>query len=160
LLQLAESPFGRADQVINRRIALTHLSEDFLGGNAAVHYPDALGFAVLRFNLVQKLPQRGSIGGVARQHFVGQREPLGSHDQRDDHLHAVRTLVSAVSVAPLVVLISRSTGLEISAGKIVEQNVKLGAKQTLPSLGEMTEQRWLVFHHFVQTAIQRIFLHQ
>ena len=77
LLQLAEPPFGRADQVVNGRIALPHLGEDFLGGNAAIHHPDALGFAVLRFNLLQKLPQRGLIGGVARQHFVGQRKTLG-----------------------------------------------------------------------------------
>ena len=42
--------------------------------------------------LLQERLERGLVGGVARQHFVGQRETLRRDDQGDHHLHAVGRL--------------------------------------------------------------------
>ena len=53
LLHLAEPPFGRADQIGDRRIGLAHLGEDIFGGDAAIHHPDALCLAVLRLDLLR-----------------------------------------------------------------------------------------------------------
>src|SRR5215470_10681836 len=91
-------------------------------------------------------------------YFIGERKTLGADDQCDDHLHAVRSLIAAIAVAALILWIVRRIGLEISAGQIVKQHVKLGLKQILPALSKMTEQRSFMLKHFVQTAIQRIFL--
>jgi hypothetical protein len=46
---------------------LPHLRQALLGGNTAVHYPDALSLAVLRLDLAQKIRQRCAIGGVPSQ---------------------------------------------------------------------------------------------
>ena len=54
LLITAQSPFGRPHQVGNRRIALAHLLQDRFGRYPSIHHPDALGFAVLRLDLLQK----------------------------------------------------------------------------------------------------------
>ena len=111
LFQLAQAPLGRAHQVEHRRITGPHLLQVFFGGNAPVHQPDALGFAILRLDLFQKGRQRGLVAGVARHHFITQRKTFRGDDQRDDHLHAVRALVPAVAKAALVRFLKRRIAL-------------------------------------------------
>jgi len=119
-----------------------------------------LRFAVLGFDLAQHVAQRRAVGGVARQHLIGDRKTFRRHDQRDHHLHAVAALVAAVAVAALVVLIVRWRCFEIGAGQIVQQDFEAYPKQILPALAQMIEQRRLVFQQFVEAAIERILLHQ
>jgi hypothetical protein len=77
----------------DRGIALAHLFEHLFSRNAAIHQPDALGFAILLFDLVEKLFERAGVLGVARHHFVGQRKSLRGHHQGNNHLHTVAALV-------------------------------------------------------------------
>ena len=69
--------------VAGERIAGAHLSERFLRGDAAIHDPDALGLAVLLFDLREEVLERGFVGGVAGQHFVGEREAFGRDDKAE-----------------------------------------------------------------------------
>lgn len=48
------------------------------GWPRAFHHPDTLGLAVLRFDLLQEFAQRGFVGDVAGQHFVGELAVLES----------------------------------------------------------------------------------
>jgi hypothetical protein len=95
LLQLAQAAFGRADQVTHRRGAGAHFREHFLGRDAAIHQPGALGFAVLFFDFLEHpferlahVPATASplrllgrlIGGVAGEHFVAERKAFGGDD--------------------------------------------------------------------------------
>jgi len=123
------------------------------GRDAAIHHPDALRLTVLGFDLAQHVAQRLAVGGVARQHLIGDRKTFGRHDQRDHHLHAVAALVAAVAVAALVVLILRRRRLEIGAGQIVQKNFKACPEQILPALVQMIEQRRLVRQQLVEAAI-------
>jgi hypothetical protein len=113
--QGGEPRLGRADHVWHRRIALTHFGQHFLGGNAAVHAPDAAGLAVLLFNLRQEGAQCGGVRRVADPHLIGQRKPFGRDDQRDDHLHAVGTMVATVAVRVFVAVGKGRMALEASA---------------------------------------------
>jgi len=140
--------------------AATHLGQHLLGGNAAIHDPDAVCLAVLGFDLAQHAAQRGAVGGVARQHLVGERKAFRRHDQRNHDLHAVTALVAAVAVAPLVRFIIRRRRLEIAARQIVEQYLEPRSEQVLPPLAQMREQRLFVRQQLVQAAVERILLHQ
>lgn len=85
------------------------------------------------FDLLQETAQGRFVGGVASHDFVSQRKTFGRDDQRDDHLHTVRTLVAAVAKLPLVALRKRRVAFKISRGQIVEQHFKLHAEQILPT---------------------------
>ena len=52
----------------DRRIVLAHFLEDFLGGNAPIHDPNTVGFAVLGFDLFQKVAQGGFVFGSLSWH--------------------------------------------------------------------------------------------
>ncbi len=68
---------------------MTHLGEHFVGRNAAIHHPNAIGLAVLGFDLAQGVAQRRAIGRVPRQHLIGERKAFGRHDQCNHHLDTV-----------------------------------------------------------------------
>ena len=74
-----------------------HLGQAVLGGDAAVHHPDAVGAAVAVLDAVQEAAQGGGVGSASAHHLVAQREALGRDDQRDDDLPAVTSLVAAVA---------------------------------------------------------------
>jgi hypothetical protein len=160
LLQFAQSPLGRSDQIGDGRIGRSHLGEHLVAGYAAVHHPDAVCLAVLGFDLAQDAAQRRAVGGVSRQHLVGERKALRRHDQRNHDLHAVAALVAAVAVAALVRFIVRRSGLEIGAGEVIQQDFETSPEQVLPALAQMREQRLLVRRNLVQAAVERILLHQ
>ena len=155
-LQPAQPSLGRAHDVENGRITLPHLRQRLFGRNAPIHHPDAPGLAVELFNLLQKHFERGLVGRVARQHFVRQRKTFRRDHQRDDHLHAVKTFVPAVTKLALVRFRKRRVTFKISARQIVEQHVVGDAKESLPACFEKTEQRLLVLQQFVQTPVERI----
>ena len=69
----------------------------------------------------------------AWQHFVGEREVVGRHDQRDHHLGAVAALVATVAVTAGVILVVRLRGLKIGAGQIIPSNLlSLFSAETAP----------------------------
>ena len=131
LLQLRQPPLGRAHQVA--RADAAHLGQAVLGGDAAVHHPDAVGLAVALLDAVQEAAQRGVVGGVARHHLVAQREALGRDDQRDDDLHAVAALVAAVAELAQIVGPAVFVALEVGAGQVVQQHVELRAEELAPA---------------------------
>src|SRR3970040_1699297 len=114
-LQATEPSLGCADQVLHRWISLAHLFKHFFCRDAPIHQPNALGFAVLGFNLVEKLLERAAVLGVARQYFVSQRKALRRDDQRNHHLPTIAALVATIAKTPLVVLVVGGIGLEICA---------------------------------------------
>jgi hypothetical protein len=109
---------------MHRRIGVAHLFERRLRWDTAVHDPDSARLAVLAFDAREKIPQRGTVGRVARQHFVGQRQAFGRHHQRDDHLHAIASVITRVTVLALVLVIERRIGFEVRARQVVKQYVK------------------------------------
>ncbi len=160
LLQFGKPSLGGTDEIGDGRIGLAHLGQHLIGRNAAIHDPDAVGLAVLGFNLAQGVAQRRAVGRVPRQHLIGEREAFGRHDQRNHHLGAVAALVAAVTVAPLVVFIVWQRGFKIGAGQIIEQHLEPGSEQILPALVQMIEQCRLVLQQFVETAVEAVLLHQ
>jgi hypothetical protein len=81
-----------------------------------VDHPDALGAPVLCLDLVDEGAQRGAVGGVAVHHLVGQWKALRGDDERNDHLHAVRALIAAVTEAPFAAF--GHVAFEVSAGQV------------------------------------------
>ena len=143
-LQLAQQAFGRADEVMHGRIAGAHFGQHFLGRDAAVHDPDAVGFPVLGFDFLQEAAQRRLVARVAGQHFVGERKALRRDHERDDHLRAVRALVAAVTVAPWVVFILGRVAFKIGARQVVEQDIEARVEEILPAPLQVAKERGLV----------------
>ena len=104
LLQAAEASLGGAHQIVDGGRGSAHPRQACLGGDAPVHHPGAIGFAVERLDLLQEVLQGGGVGGIAGQDLIGQRKALGGDDQGDHHLHAVRPLVAAVAEFALALL--------------------------------------------------------
>ena len=113
--------------------ALSHLREDLLGGNPTIHYPDALGFAVLVFDLLEKIAQGGLIRRVAGKNLVCQRKTLRGNDQGNDHLYAVRTFIARVTEAALAILLLGRITLKIRARQIIEEQIELCPEKILPA---------------------------
>ena len=95
-LEFGKLPLGGSHQIADGRIGSPHFGKRLFGGDAAVHHPDALGLAVLRFDLRKEGAQRRLVRGVAGENFVGERKAVGRYDERDDHLHTVRALVTGL----------------------------------------------------------------
>jgi hypothetical protein len=77
---------------------------------------------------------RLSLVGVAGQDFIGQRQAVRRHNERDDHLNAVRPMVPRIAEAAFVGFRKRRVRLEVSAGEIVEQHAEVGVEQVPPTL--------------------------
>jgi len=156
-LKLGQPSFGRADQVLHRRTALTHLDEDLFGWDAAVHHPNAPRLAVLRLDLGQEAPQRLVVAGVAGHDLAGERQAVRRHDERGHPLRAVRPLIPAVAVATLVALgLRRGVDFEVGAGQVVEQHVEAGVEQVAPAGDQMAEQLLLVGQQTVMTGVELV----
>src|ERR1017187_2828361 len=93
---------------------------------------------------------------IAGHDLIRERNTLRRHDQRDHHLHTIGSVVARVTETALVPLRERWVALEIRAGQIVEQYVKLHRKQVLPAVFEKCEQPLLVLEQMVKTTIQSI----
>ena len=62
--------------------------------NAPIKNPHAPRRAVFAFHLRDDRLERGHVHGVAAEDFVGEREPLGRDDERDDELLAVGPVIA------------------------------------------------------------------
>ena len=80
LLQLGQPSLGSAHEVA--RADAAHLGQAVLGGDAAVHHPDAIGAAVAMLDAVHEAAQGAGVGGASTHHFVAQRETLGRPPQQ------------------------------------------------------------------------------
>jgi len=156
--QFGQPSLGGADQITDLGIAAAEFFEHGFGGDAAVHHPDAFGLAVALLDQPQQVAQRGLVGGVAGEHLVGQRQSFGRDHQRHDDLHAVRTLVPAVTEAAGIGFIRRRVAFKAGAGQVVEQHVELRAEEIAPTLAQMGEERVLVSEQSVQAAVERVVL--
>ena len=136
------------------RLGGAHLLQRLFGGDAAVHDPDSVRPSILRFDAFEKILQGGLVTGVAWHHLVGKRKALWGHHQGDDHLDAVRTLVSAV--AELTVPGERGVTLEIGGGQVIEQDIKARLEQYLPALTKKREEGALVGQQLVQASVQGV----
>ena len=160
LLVLGQPALGRSDQIMNRRIALAHLFENFLGGHTPVHHPDPLSLTMERFDPFQKTSQGGPIRGVARHYLISQGKTFGRDHQGDDHLHAVKAFVPAVAILALVSFRKGRGALKIRAGQIIQQHFELHSEEILPARSQVLEERLPVLQQLVQTPIQIVLLGQ
>lgn len=124
LFKFTQFPFGGAYQVEDRTGALPHDLQYRFGRNAPIHHPGALSLAVLRLDGSKEIPQGGFVTGVAGQHFIGQRETLRGHNETQNDLHTIGSLVAAV--AKLLYPNTAWVGLKIRTGQVIEQNVRSG----------------------------------
>ena len=131
-----------------------HLLQRLFGGDAAVHDPDSVRTSILCFDLFEKVFQGGLLTGVARHHLIGKRKALRGHHQGDDHLDAVRALVSAV--AELTFPGERRVALEVGTGQVIEQDIKARLEQYLPALTKKREEGALVCQQLVQASVQGV----
>ena len=116
--------------------------------------------ALLAFDLVQEVFERGFIGGVAGQDFAGRREAFRGDDQREDPLDAAGPLVAAATQTALVVFILGRDALEAGAGQSGEQRVELRAEPSAPTLLPMGKERRFVFQPLSQRAVERVLFPQ
>jgi hypothetical protein len=160
LLERGEFAFGCADETTHGRGASAHLPEHVLGRDAAIHDPDALGFAILILDFGEEVLERALVRGVAGEHLVSERETLGRDDQCDDHLHAVAAFVATVTKAAQAAgLLGRIT-FKVSAGKILEQHLVIRVKEIAPARGEMVKERALVREQPVVARIKMMLLRE
>ena len=126
------------------RIAGTHFGEHVLGGDAAVHDPDAPRLAEAGLDFLQEAAQGGFVGGVAGHDFVGEREAFGGDDQGDDDLRAVGTLVARVAELAFVAGREGRIAFEVGAGEIVEEDVEFDSEEVFPASAQEGEEVALV----------------
>ena len=158
--QLTQASLGRAHQVEHGRIAGSHLLQCFFRRDAPIHHPDPLRLAILLFDLLQKVFERGLVAGVAGHHFVGQRKTFRRDNQPDDYLHAVRPLVSAVTEFSSVLFGKRRVAFAVRAGQVVEQHVELCVEQIFPALCEVIEQLPFVLQNQIVAIVELVTLGQ
>lgn len=132
MLQLGDAALGGADEVAYGRGALAH----FLRGDTAIHEPGTPGFAVLLFNPLEHPLESGLVGGVAGEHFAAERKAFRRDNERDDHLHALATLIATVIEAAQAVWL-QWIAFEVGAGEILEQDVELHVEKIAPALLQM-----------------------
>src|SRR5271166_1001629 len=155
-LQLAQSAFRRSHQIVNGRLTVAHLCEDFLGGHTTIHHPGSLGLTVLGFDLFEEIPQRRLITGITSQYLIGQRKTLWCDNQCDDHLHAITSLVPTVPELALVCFSDRRITFEIGTGQIIEENVKLGVEEIFPALSQVSKERPFVLQEQVVAFVKSV----
>ena len=158
-LVAGEPALGRADQVAHLRVGGAQFGEDFLGGDAAVHDPDPLGRAVAAADRREHPAQGRLVGGVAREHLVGERQALRSDHEGDDDLHAVAAFVAAVAETAGIVFVGRHVALEVGARQIVEQHLVARAEQIAPALAQVAEEFLLQRQEQIVAAVERVILH-
>ena len=81
---LVDLALGRAHQIERLPFWIPHLFQNGFAGNPAIHHPYPPRFAVGVLDLLEKAGQRGAVRRVALHHFIGQRQPVGGHHQRND----------------------------------------------------------------------------
>ncbi len=109
---------------------------------------------VLLFDLGQEVLERGLVGGVARQHFVGEGKTLGRNHEGDDDLHAVAALIAAVAEAAQIGGIGGRIAFKIRAGQIVEEHFVLRLEEVAPAGGKVIKERRLVGYEFVVAFVE------
>src|SRR5437773_8340493 len=77
---------------MDRWFTAAHRFQILFGWNPSIHNPNPLRLAILLLYLFEKGRERRLVTGVAWHHFVTQGKPLGSDDQSNHHLNAIRTL--------------------------------------------------------------------
>jgi hypothetical protein len=112
-------------------------------GMPRIHDPGATLFAVAGGDFPEHVGQRGFVGGVAAHDFITDRKAVRGDDQGDDDLHAVGTLVAAVTEGfETARLGDRAVGIdfEVGAGEIGEKDVIAGAEKSAPAFLEVGEE--------------------
>jgi len=112
---------------MNRGIARTHLGERFLRRNAAIHDPDPPARAKACFDGRHDGFHGLHIARVAGQRVMSQREAFARHDQSQDDLFAVPTMVARIAALGQRVFLRQA--LEVTAGEIIQQHVIVQLEQ-------------------------------
>lgn len=154
---MGEAAFGGADEVAGGRLAGPHFGEDFFGGNTPVHQPEALGFAVLVFDVGEEVAQGLVVDGVAWHDLIGEGEPLGGEDESDDDLDAVGAFVAAVTEAAFITFGKVGGAFKVGASEIVEEDFVVGVEEVAPTISEVSEEGVLVGKQEIVAAVEGVF---
>ena len=127
-----------ADKVAHGRRAGAQFGQLLLGGDAAVHDPDAVGWAVQGFELGDEVFQRLLVLRVAGHDFVSQGQAFGCDHQGQHDLFAVAAMVAAVAIGGFGDVFGGT--LEVSAGEIVEEHFVLHVEETLPAPAQVLKE--------------------
>jgi hypothetical protein len=104
----------------------------------------------------EEILQRGRVGRIAGEHLVGERQALGSHHQRNNHLYAVGPMIARIAEAAFVFLVQRWIGLEVRAREVIQEHIEAGVEQIPPPSHQVIEQRLLVLEQPVVTGVERV----
>ena len=120
----------------------------------AIHHPDPLRLTVLGLHRRHDLRQRGHVGAVAREHFIRQRQTLGTDHQPQAYLRTIGPVIARIPARGLGV--AGRLALKERAGHIVDQKLEAHAKPTLVARQQMLAKRLLVPVHRIEGAIQPV----
>jgi hypothetical protein len=76
-----------------------------------------------------------SRGGYAVEHFVAAREPFRVHNQRQNQLQTVRTVIPRI--APPHHRVGLGGALDVGAGQVIQHHIELRLKQLTIALLQM-----------------------
>ena len=122
-----------------------------------VEDPDPRGLPIQRLHLRHHPVQRRGLGLVPREDLVPQRQPALRHYQPDHHLHAVRSVVAAVTPPRLGVAFPQT--LEVRARQVVEQDVEGLVEQSPNPRLQMRLERRLVRQQLIQSPVEPVLVH-
>jgi len=152
LLELTQHRLGRAHDVV--AAPAPKEGQVRLADHPAIHHPDAMGPAVLRFHRPHDLLDRLRVMRMAVKDFIAQGHPVLGHHQTDADLQTIRAAVPGV--APLGHRITVALPLKIRAGHIVQQQLVLQIEEIAQSLLEMSFDTLLVRQQAIQSRIQTV----
>ena len=131
--ELLQLRLRRADDVASAGLAQP--GEVLSTGHAAIGDPDAPEHSMPGLHGGHDRLQGLGIMGVAGEHLVAQGKAVEGHDQRDEDLLAVGTMIAGI--AALRLRVGLRLALEIGARDIVEQHFVLDRKQLAATLRQM-----------------------
>ncbi len=131
--------------------------ERVLADHATVHDPDPLRSAEPGLDRRDDGLDGLKVLGVARQRQVSQGETVTGHDQRQHDLWAITAVIAGITAAGQVVLLGQA--LEVGAGQVVEQQVKVELEQLAESGLQVVFDRLLGLEQPVQRPVQAVLGH-
>jgi hypothetical protein len=143
-----------AHEVTHGRVAGAQFGQLLLGGDAAVHEPDAVGLAVQGFDSGEEGFQSLFVLRVTRHDFVGQGQAFGRDHQRQDDLFAIAAVVAAVAVGGFGDVLGGA--LEVSAREVVEEHLVFHAEEILPAGAQVLEEGVAVGQEAVEQGVELV----
>src|SRR5271154_6082506 len=133
---------------------LAEKGERILADHAAVHDPDAVGFAEAGLDVVDDGLDGLQVLGVAGPGAMGQGKTLAAEDQGEHDLLAIAAMVAGIAALGHVVVLGQA--FEIGAGQVVEQQIVIELEESAELLLQVGFDVVLSLEELVERVIQTI----